>query len=302
MVLTQSSAILTTVLAEIALALHPILIKEIPASLTTQLLARLGTYSTLSFALATPSERVDTWGSPTSATKSFLLGLMNLVHIASSYISYTLLPAGSALALFYTYPFINILAGVVLLQETLDWSLLPFFFIAFFGVLLIAYSTNEQEVEKPASEDSYPQMFQGVKWGVIMALISAFTETLIFLVAKIPRSSHSPWFSMTKLYPGALLGLLGWMFYKKQPIQTDLKLWLPLLAFNIFIGFVGYSLRFFSIPLLPTAIFSILTFIGVVAGYVWGLVFSKEVPSAKSLVGATMITGSLGIMNYMTKT
>lgn len=302
MFLTQSSAVLTTVLAEIALALHPIIIKEIPASLSTQILARLGTYSILSLVLATPSERKETWGSPTSAIQSFLLGLMNIVHIASSYISYTLLPAGSALALFYTYPFMNILTGSILLQDTLNWSLIPFFLIAFFGVILIAYSTNEQEVEKPASEDSYPAMFQGVKWGVIMALISAFTETLIFLVAKVPRNTYSPWFTMSKLYPGALIGFVVWLFYKKEPIQTDLVIWGPLLAFNIFIGFIGYSLRFFSIPLLPTAIFSILTFIGVVAGYGWGLIFSKEIPSVKSLLGATMITGSLGFMNYISNT
>ena len=43
-----NTAIITTILAEIALALHPIIIKEVPASLSAQLLARLGTYGTLS--------------------------------------------------------------------------------------------------------------------------------------------------------------------------------------------------------------------------------------------------------------
>jgi hypothetical protein len=71
------------------------------------------------------------------------------------------------------------------------------------------------------------------------------------------------------------------------------------LAFNIFIGFLGYSLRFFSIPKLPTAIFSILTFIGVAAGYIWGVVFSNEVPNWTSLTGAAMITGSLGVLNFV---
>lgn len=296
---SKSTAILTTILAEIALALHPIIIKEIPASLSTQLLARLGTYGTLSLALATPSEREETWGSPKSAMQSFLLGLMNIIHIASSYISYTLLPAGSALALFYTYPFMNILAGVLFLGDTFSWTIIPLMILAFVGVILIAKSTHEYEVEKPSSIKDYPQQFQGVTWGIFMALLSAITETLIFLVAKVPRGTHTPWLSMSRLYPGALLGLIGWLLYKKEPIQTDLKIWTPLLLFNIFIGFLGYSLRFFSIPLLPTAIFSILTFIGVVSGYIWGLIFSKEVPNIQSLLGAGMITGSLGILNWI---
>lgn len=33
----------TTLIAEVALALHPILIKKVPANLPTQLVARLGT-------------------------------------------------------------------------------------------------------------------------------------------------------------------------------------------------------------------------------------------------------------------
>lgn len=300
----MSTAVITTILAEIALALHPIIIKEIPTNLATQLLARLGTYGTLSLALASPSERAETWGSLSSAGSSFALGLMNIVHIASSYISYALLPAGSALALFYTYPFMNILAGALFLGDTLHWWIFPLMLLAFAGVLLIAYSTKESDVEKPQTHlDGYTEIFKqnGILWGILMSLISAATETMIFLVAKIPRGAHSPWLSMSRLYPGALIGLLGWLFAtdKFSTISTNLSVWGPLLAFNIFIGFLGYSLRFFSIPKLPTAIFSILTFIGVAAGYIWGMVFSDEVPNWKSLTGAAMITGSLGVLNFV---
>ena len=296
------SAVLTTILAEIALALHPIIIKEVPATLATQLLARLGTYGILSLALASSSERAETWGSLASAGTSFALGLMNIVHIASSYISYALLPAGSALALFYTYPFINILAGILFLGDSMHWWLIPLIVSAFIGVLLIAYSTKEADVEVPKTHlNGFTTHFKGVGWGIVMALISALTETLIFLVAKVPRGEHSPWLSMSRLYPGALIALLGWLFISGTPIQSSWAIWGPLLAFNIFVGFIGYSLRFFSIPKLPTAIFSILTFIGVVAGYGWGLIFSNEVPKMLSLTGATLITGSIGVMQYLGK-
>jgi len=298
------TAAITTILAEIMLALHPIIIKEIPTNLATQLLARLGTYGTLSLALASPSERAVTWGSLPAAGSSFALGLMNIVHIAASYISYALLPAGSALALFYTYPFINIVAGALFLGDALEWWMFPLMLLAFAGVLLIAFSTKEADVEKPQihlTDVSGLFKSNGVFWGVVMALISATTETMIYLVAKIPRGDHSPWLSMSRLYPGALLGLLGWLFATNtfSTISTSLSVWGPLLAFNIFIGFLGYSLRFFSIPKLPTAIFSILTFIGVAAGYIWGVVFSNEVPNLTSLSGAAMITGSLGVLNFV---
>ena len=294
-------AVFTTILAEIALALHPILIKEIPANLTTQLVARLGTYGILSLALAAPSERIDTWGSSGAIATSVGLGLMNLVHIAASYISYALLPAGSALALFYTYPFMNILAGTLFLGDSFQWRIVPLMAIAFAGVLLIAFSTKEADVEAPKAE--YPTQIQGIGWGVIMALISAITETLIYLVAKVPRGANSPWLSMSRLYPGALVGLGGWLFAtgKFTEIQGGMGIWGPLLGFNIFIGFIGYSLRFFSIPKLPTAMFSILTFIGVVAGYIWGMIFSNEKPKLQSLTGAGLITGSLALLHLGSK-
>jgi drug/metabolite transporter (DMT)-like permease len=72
--------------------------------------------------------------------------------------------------------------------------------------------------------------------------------------------------------------------------------WLYQVVFNIFIGFLGYSLRFWSIPRLPTAFFSILTFIGVAAGYGWGLMYAKEVPSKGALFGAGLITGALALL------
>jgi drug/metabolite transporter (DMT)-like permease len=292
-----NTAIITTILAEIALALHPIIIKEVPSNLTSQLLARLGTYGILSVALASPDERTETWGSVSSAGISIALGLMNIVHIASSYISYTLLPAGSALALFYTYPFMNILAGILFLGDKFALWMLPLMIIAFVGVILIARSTHESEVEESATVTSLP--FKGVQWGVAMSLISAFTETLLFLFAKVPRHAHSPWLSMSRLYPGALLALVAWIATtgRFSELAISGKSWAKLLGFNACIGFVGYSLRFFSIPLLPTAIFSTLTFIGVVAGYGWGLILSNEVPVVMSLIGAGLITGALSILN-----
>jgi drug/metabolite transporter (DMT)-like permease len=277
-----SVASLTTIIAEIALALHPILIKQIDVGLPTQLLARLGTYSVLGGLLAGPVD----WSLALNF-KSVLLGLMNLVHIGSSYISYKHLPAGSALALFYTYPFFNILAGVLFLGDSFRFEFVPLLLFAFVGVLLISKaSADGGESEEGVKSTSL---------GVAAALVSALTETMIFLVAKTGEGG-SPWLTILRLYPGALLGLLGWIGFSGASWKTGVDNWIPLLLFNVFIGFLGYSLRFWSIPRLPTAVFSLLTFIGVAAGYGWGLLYAKEVPSVGALVGAGCITGALAFL------
>lgn len=283
-------ATITTLVAEVALALHPILIKQLGTTLPTQLLSRLGVYSVLGLLLASSQERAWTWGSSASAATSIGLGAMNLVHIASSYLSYELLPAGSALALFYTYPFFNILAGVLFLGDSFDMSVIPLLIMAFVGVLLIAKYTKDGNHKDDEKKD-----YGSIGTGVAAALVSAITETMIFLVAKTAEEP-SPYIAILRLYPAAFVGLLGWIFFHREPISTNTSVWIPMLLFNIFIGFLGYSLRFYSIPRLPTAIFSILTFVGVAAGYGWGLMYAKEVPSAGALAGAGLITAALGFL------
>jgi drug/metabolite transporter (DMT)-like permease len=218
---------------------------------------------------------------------------MNLVHIGASYVSYNHLPAGSALALFYTYPFFNILAGVLFLGDSLDTKIIPLMAMAFAGVLMITKYTKDGETETTASQESSPK--KNIALGVAASLISAITETLIFMIAKTGEEG-SPWLTLLKLYPAAFAALLGWITVTKAPINTVAGNWIPLILFNVFIGFLGYSLRFWSIPRLPTAVFSILTFIGVAAGYGWGLMYAKEVPSAGALAGAGLITGSLAFL------
>lgn len=296
---TTQLATATTILAEIALALHPILIKQVGVGLPTQLLARLGTYTVLATALASPADKKFSWGDWTTASKSIGYGLMNLIHIGSSYLSYKHLPAGSALALFYTYPFFNILAGVLFLGDSFKLSTVPLLLMAFAGVLLISRYTKEGFADKDnqGNQDNQDKnnTKKNITLGVIAALVSALTETLIFLVAKTGEES-SPYLTILKLYPGALGALLAYIGITGTSVQTTFNNWIPLILFNIFIGFLGYGLRFWSIPRLPTAVFSILTFIGVAAGYAWGLAYAKEVPSAGALGGATLITGALGIL------
>ena len=293
----QNLASYTTILAEIALALHPILLKQIPTNLTTQLLARLGTYSVGSYAFASPQQVQNTLTSWSGAKSSMAYGLMNLVHIASSYESYKHLPAGTALSLFYLYPFFNIIGASLFLKESFDTSKLPLFLLAFVGVLLISKYTKDDDTKTNTEKEDFAnkqsqQPKKHTTYGIFMCLISALTETMIFLLTKSNNES-SPWGTMLQLYPGALLALGAYTLYNKTPISTNSSVWTPLLLFNIFIGFIGYSLRFFSIPLLPTTIFSLLTFIGVAAGYIWGLLYAQEVPSYGALAGAGLITGSL---------
>ena len=315
-------ATLTTLASETALALYPILIKTVPVTLQTQLLARLGTYSVAAFALASPAERTIPF-----RWSSLGLGLMNFVHILASYVSYLYLPAGVALSLFYTYPFFNILAGVLFLGDSFAAWTLPLLLLAFAGVLLIGYyteagsdkkvggSTAAADAEGSSSQPATAAGNSSQPWeiaaGIALALLSAATESAIFLLAKF--AGATPAGTMLQLYPAALLPLAAWIFLQpavpagapatsnSSPISATLPQTALLVGFNLIVGFLGYYLRMFSIPLLPTAVFSILTFVGVVAGYVWGLLFAKEVPTLGALAGSGLIAAAVGLLKGFSK-
>jgi drug/metabolite transporter (DMT)-like permease len=275
--------------SQAAASLHPILLKMVNVPLMTQILFRMGTYTSLSGIGAEVADWSIAFGSLSATFRSLIYSLMNLTHIGTSYESYKYLSAGSALALYYTNPFINILGGALFLNERVKWQIIPLFIVAFIGVLLISYAENQKDENGVVKGDTL--------YGVGMALASALTESLIYFVVKT-SSINSPIANMLQLYPigflalAAYSGIEGFKNVSGSPKQIG-----TIVAFNAFVGFLGYMLRFYAIPLLDTSIYSFLTFIGVAMGYVWGLIFVGEKPSLTALLGAACITGSVFVLD-----
>jgi drug/metabolite transporter (DMT)-like permease len=271
------------VLSEIALALYPILIKRVPTDLVTQTLSRLLTFSVLAFFLGSSTDIQQTWGTQTGIFRSLGLGLITLLHVGVSYFAFESLPAGVAMSLFYFYPIFNLIGGVLGFGESISPLQILLVFVAFLGVLLVSLSITEGETEEKS-----PYQWKGIAAG----LAAALTETFMYFAvrtAKIPN----PFFATLELYPGALVPYLGMLLASGKSIDWRPSVWIPMTLFNVFIGFVGYALRFWAIPRVSTVLFSLLTFIGVIASFSWGYLFAEETPTWMALVGAFLI--SLGV-------
>ena len=282
---------LTTIASEIVLSLYPILIKVVDTGLDSQLLARTTTFAVLAFALTSASSLTAVLQQPLTL---LILGALNFAHIGTSYLAFQDLPAGPAMALFYTYPFWNLLLSWIILGETIDTTMLPWFFLAFVGSWFVVKSMTKEEVfkDKQAQDSS-----TNISRGVFAAIAAAFTESGIYLVTR-SLNATTPFAMMFQLYGGALVWLLVGLLGLGKPLLSDTKLstWLPLLGFNALIGFIGYALRFWSIPRLSVTIFSILSFVGVFSAYVFGLRFVNEVPSWDSLVGGGLIATAIAAL------
>jgi len=269
------------VFSEIVLASYPILIKQVNTNLWTQLVSRMGVYGGLSFLVLLMGKQPLSTISPLSIAGG---GILNLLHVATSYKAFADLPAGNAMSIFYAYPVWNLLGAWFLLGETIPLSSMPWIALAIIGMIMVAQPDVGTlfSLEKP--------------FATLCAVLSGVTESSIYFFFKLMGKEEGTFKGMFELYGGSFLWMLP-VILGGSLVQSNLtpkidfswKVWMPILLFNIFIGFTGYAMRFASIPMVSTLIFSSLNFIGIVAAYLFGYLFQGEKPSFIAMGGACAI-------------
>ena len=268
--------------SESILSLYPILIKSIPTTLPTQIFSRLITYTAGAGALATKDDLLSVVKTPRALGRTLALGLLTCLHIYVSYVAFSSLSAGVAMSLFYTYPLWNILGAKVLFNETIHTSTYYHMAVGVLGTYLLSTTGIKDEVK------GFMKNSIGSTLGVVTALLAALTESAMYFAVKTTEKQN-PWSSILELYGGALLCMLPVVILKIIPIEFSLKTWAPIILFNLVIGFIGYTLRFYAIPKVPTEIFGLLSYTGVLSAFVFGYLFMKEKPSYISIIGAIMV-------------
>ena len=306
--------------SEIALSLYPQLIKLVPTTIEIQIAVRCITYSVLAllgyFINGSGSGNTIESKSKKSKTSSIffyiLMGIINIFHIASSYISYKILPSGIAYSLFYTYPIFNLLFRTIFFDESIKFINYFYIIIAIIGVYFI-YSDSDSKnntisnntIQNNTKESSYKESYDFITKftskdtlvGLVSGIGSAFTESLMYLMVKADVSSISPFIQVLKTYLlGGILSV-GYLIKNLDKINLDWHYWTTLILFNALVGFVGYVIRFFTIPRLTTIMFNSVIFIGVLFSYIWGYLFSNEKIKMTNVLGTLLIIGSVYKIN-----
>lgn len=292
------SPTLAVLYSELVLSLYPILIKTVNTNIYTQILARFAAFPVLALAFGPFSDFYKTWGSLEGAFSGLLFNILNIEHISASYISFKNLPVGSAISLFYLYPIFNVIAGALLFGDSLSLFSILLISLAFIGMYLIATSK-----EKPSNESATNDTKKH-NYGVIMGILAAITETIIFVfIRSNVNAQASPYYTVNHLYPAGLIILILYgIFNTKAIVDTSAISWTKLLGFNALLGFTGYISRFYAIPKISTLIFSLLSFFGVAFGYMWGILFTGDKPTIKAMVGGGLIAASAGLLRYFSQT
>lgn len=291
---------LAVLYSELVLSLYPILIKSVNTNIFTQILARFIVFPSLAIAFGSTYDFKSIWGNPYEAFVSIINNILNLGHIAVSYTAFKILPVGTAIALFYLYPIFNVISAAAFFGEPLSIVQVLLIGVAFAGTYLIATDKSPStSYDKPDKLDKPDNTDKTYKYGIIMALLAAITETMIFIFIRSNTDAQaSPYYAVNHLYPAGLVMLLIYGIFHTDVVDTSTTTWLKLLGFNAVLGFTGYIARFYAIPKIPAIIFSLLSFFGVTFGNIWGILYTGDRPSIKSLVGSGLIVGATAFLRY----
>lgn len=272
--------IFLTILSQFLLGMYSWLVKTVPTNLSTQILARMSTYSLLAIVLGLASGHLPT----TSLTHLITMGSLNAVHILSSYFAFQQLPTTVSLPIFYLYPFINVFFSSFFLNNPFNYATIPWLLLSFFGAILIVFQTGNISFSIP---------------GLISIIIAAISESIIYLVFK---SKYEPteFQGIFHLYFGGLIAtLIGRATNLIEPFDFKLETWKPLLIFNMLIGFIAFSVLTYSIPHMPTELYAALAFFGVISAFVFGELGKEKKPSVYTYLGAFMIVVSTFAIRYL---
>lgn len=261
-------------LSEIVLSLYPILIKSTDASVGVQTGFRMYVFAICAMivSLVQKQNLLDL-----SLSNIFGSGLLNLMHVGASYKAFELLPAGNAMALFYTYPVMNLLGSSLVYGEKIKPEVYGWILLALGGAFLLAQpSANPKEWNK---------------LGILLALVAAATETGIYLLFKQLKPEENSFKQMFSMYGGSailwtLMALFGLLSFSGSLTKKAISI---MVLFNVLIGFVGYGARFFAIPKVSTITFSALSFFGIISAYIFGWIFEGETVNYMSALGALAI-------------
>jgi drug/metabolite transporter (DMT)-like permease len=273
--------------AESVLALTPIVIKKTPLDPISAIWSRTVPSAILGW-LLTGDRHVQKG----ELLRSGALGFVNLLHIASSYESFRNLPAGQAMSLLYTYPLWNLVFGALFNGEPvrpLDYGAMA---IAVVGAALL---NTDPGVAAETGLKGKPQP----RWGLLMGLLMALTESGMHTIMRSlgwRDPAKGVWVLSTSA-TGWLAALTG-IQKVVDPDHSHFSgagTWMDafwLTVFHSVTMFSGYWLRFFAIPRLSVVTYSILSYAGLLAAYLFGLLFLGERPGWISLLGAVLILGA----------
>jgi drug/metabolite transporter (DMT)-like permease len=283
------SAILSKLLSESLLSLHPTMIKYIKLDLLTKLWDRTSIFILISLFFIN-------WDFILNNLFTYNVLLLTIIIIAHLYFThrgFLLLESGVGYTLYYTYPIMIILLSGM----KLDYKVILLMILAILGIVLIYEKINiipEKEIENENKININENILEKYKHeGIISIILCAFTEALLYFVVKRIKTDNS-WNHLFLSYFFSTLILTFYIIYQfiKGNINIDNKYidnFEKISLFNIIIATIGHYLKYYAIYNLSPLFYSILSYFGIITAFIYGIVINNDKLNIRKILGALFI-------------
>lgn len=275
LLMNKFDAVASVVGSETLLSLYPQLIRIASVSVEIQTFIRVILIATCAYVIMNKNEGV---------RPNYWQGIVNTLHILSSYYAFQTINTGDALTLFYTYPIWNLIFSHLLLQESMSLQQVFYVIMGVIGAIFIAE----------------PNFQSSTKFnGILAALLAAITESIMYITYHDPGPKTSVPQRIFQLYGGSvpfvtivLILRYLWVHYKKTEDffqNVSLRNILMIIGFNVFIGYTAHQGRAWGALKLSAPLFSSLSMIGIITGYIFAYIFENKKPSKQIIIGSALI-------------
>jgi len=294
------SAILSKLLSESLLSLHPTMVKYIKLDLITKLWDRTTIFILISLFFIN-------WDFILNNLISYNVLLLTIIIIAHLYFThrgFLLLESGVGYTLYYTYPIMIILLSGM----KLDYKIILLMILVILGIVLIyekfnlipknIQNINEENKEVNEENENKKNINENIveKYkheGIISIILCAFTEALLYFVIKRIKTDNS-WNHLFLSYFFSTVILTFYILYKyiNGHINIDKKYidnFQKISFFNIIIATLGHYLKYYAIYNLSPLFYSILSYFGIITAFIYGIIINNDKINIRKTLGALFI-------------
>jgi drug/metabolite transporter (DMT)-like permease len=259
--------------------LYPFAVRQIPLSAFDQTLARLGIFSIFS-AIILIFYRYNTWSS-IFKYPIWIIAIVNAISTITSYISYQKINIGTSVTTYFIYPIFLLLFGVIFNKIKINIRQWFVILLSFAGVVICHW--NDLFIEKVELNRNY--------WiGLISIIISSITSAIVIYYyhsRKLFKHTTEYLYNVYTIPFILFLFIFAYQYlfsnrstsesastnnttedqntvlYKINNYLSNISNFNKTIFFNIFIGFVGYFLMYYSFPKLPLFLVSLFSYSGI---------------------------------------
>ena len=258
---------LIKIISESLLALYPVFVKNIDLALDLQIWSRFFSYVIVSGFFIDYNYVYNHLFSK----NGLLLSAITIAHVYTSYRGFQLLESGLSYTLFFLYPIMILMMS--------GRNVHPVMLVTLLGVYLLTTGNGGSSFE-----------MMGQLEGIVMILLAGLTEAFIYFVVRRLKTDNS-WNHLFLSYFAGVVIMTLFMYDKLKDVLSvsPTNILNVSIGINVVIGLFGYLLRFFAISRLDTTLYSILSYVGVVMAYVYGMLFNGDVLTFKKIMGTLCV-------------